>query len=79
MELIDEAGLSNYHGTCGIEELKKIQDVLSDYKMKLFSKEHFCAIIFEGVQFPRRAYQILQKWCRCTRQSLPQVPKHIYA
>uniref|UniRef100_A0A915IH19 Uncharacterized protein n=1 Tax=Romanomermis culicivorax TaxID=13658 RepID=A0A915IH19_ROMCU len=57
MELMDKAGLANHQDPCGMEELKKIQDVWPDYKIKLFSKEHYCTIIFEEKASPRKLSQ----------------------
>ena len=46
--LMEKAGLQNHSGPCGISELTKIQDILTDYQIRIFSKEHFGMIIFEG-------------------------------
>ena len=46
--LMEKAGLKNHSGPCGIKELSKIQDVLTEHQIRVFSKEHFGSIIFES-------------------------------
>src|SRR3569832_966822 len=49
--LMEKAGLKQHSGPCGIKELSKIQDIVSDYQIRVFSIEHFGGIIFEGMHF----------------------------
>jgi len=50
-KLMKRANLSRHKGSCGINELKKIQNVLPDYQIKVFSMEHYYACTFEGNSF----------------------------
>uniref|UniRef100_A0A915JZ58 OTU domain-containing protein n=1 Tax=Romanomermis culicivorax TaxID=13658 RepID=A0A915JZ58_ROMCU len=47
-ELMVRAGLQNHKGPCGIQELNMIQDIIPEYRIKVFSKDAYCAMIFEG-------------------------------
>jgi len=46
--LTELAGLMQHHGPFGIPELKKYQKVLKNYKIKVFSKETYYGLIFNG-------------------------------
>uniref|UniRef100_A0A915I0Z3 Uncharacterized protein n=1 Tax=Romanomermis culicivorax TaxID=13658 RepID=A0A915I0Z3_ROMCU len=47
-KLMADAGLGDFKGQCGIEEAKKIQKFLvPNYQMKIFSKDHFNALIYQ--------------------------------
>jgi len=46
--LMKQAGLSKHTGKCGMVELKKLQQVLPGYQIKVFSIEHYYACTFEG-------------------------------
>jgi len=47
--LMKKAGLENHHGPCGIPEIQAIQDVLTDYQIKIFSSDLGHKIMFQGM------------------------------
>uniref|UniRef100_A0A914UUB4 DNA-directed DNA polymerase n=1 Tax=Plectus sambesii TaxID=2011161 RepID=A0A914UUB4_9BILA len=47
-ELMDQAGLKNHKGACGLDELKKLQEAVKDYQLKVFWKENFNKLWFKG-------------------------------
>jgi len=53
-QLHEKAGVKM--GTCGIEEIKKFQNVLPDYQLQVVSQEHFNAIIFSGPEAEKKVY-----------------------
>ena len=42
------AGLEDHQEACGLEEIKKIQDVMPDYQLKVFWKEGWNALLYKG-------------------------------
>ena len=53
-ELMQQAGLRNHQGSCGLAELEKLQGVLAPaYQIKIFSKDHCNTIIFKGPDAPK--------------------------
>jgi len=47
--LMKKAGLEKHQGKCGFVELEKLQKILPDYQIKVFSMEHYYACTFEGM------------------------------
>jgi len=48
-QLMDDAGLANHQGLCGLDEIEKIQRILTtEYQIKVYSKEHMDAMIYKG-------------------------------
>ena len=47
-QLMEQAGLGGHTGGCGLEELKKIQDVLPEYNLTVFWKEGAHKLYFKG-------------------------------
>ena len=41
---------------CGVEEIKEIQRVLTDYQIHVLSKEHFNAIIYRFEEVVKKIY-----------------------
>ena len=56
LELHQQAGVPD--GKCGIEDIKKFQEVLSRFQILVVSKDHFNAIIYSGPKAEKR--------CICT-------------
>ena len=48
LELMRLAGLENHQDACGPEELLKLQDVIPNYQIKVFDKDHCNALTFIG-------------------------------
>jgi len=49
--LMKLAGLQHHNGPCGIPEIKAIQNVLTDYQIKIFSCDLGNKIMFQGIMF----------------------------
>ena len=49
---MNDAGLANHQGHCGIPEIKKLQNVLPNYQIKIWSKDKYYAIWYEGPMKP---------------------------
>uniref|UniRef100_A0A914VZ48 Uncharacterized protein n=1 Tax=Plectus sambesii TaxID=2011161 RepID=A0A914VZ48_9BILA len=49
-ELMEQAVLKDHKGNCGAEELKKLQEVVKDYQLKVFWKENFNKLWFKGAE-----------------------------
>lgn len=52
VELMEQAGLAEHSGGCGLEEIQKIQDdVLTPggWQLKVFWKENFGGLLFKGI------------------------------
>ena len=45
-----------HHEKCGIDEIKKFQDVLSDYQIFVVSKDRFYGIIYSGPEAQKKIY-----------------------
>ena len=48
-----------HHEKCGIDEIKKFQDVLSGYQILVVSKHHFNGIIYSGPEAQKKIYLYL--------------------
>jgi len=46
--LMKTAGLSLHDGMCGYLELQKMQAVLPDYRIKVYTKEKYGGLLYDG-------------------------------
>jgi len=42
------AGLSEHKGFCGLPELEKMQAVMPDYRIKVYTKEKYGGLLYDG-------------------------------
>ena len=48
LSLIKDAGLKNHSGPCGNNELNKLQQAMDGYQIKVFSKNLYASLMFQG-------------------------------
>uniref|UniRef100_A0A915HV09 Uncharacterized protein n=1 Tax=Romanomermis culicivorax TaxID=13658 RepID=A0A915HV09_ROMCU len=65
-DLMTRAGLQNHTGPGGIQELEIIQRTLHEYKIKVFSKDVYGAIIYEGNVDSEKVIHLYHHKCHYT-------------
>jgi len=47
-ELMEAAGLKHHKDLCGLLELEKIQATIPEYRIKIYTKEKYGGLLYDG-------------------------------
>jgi len=59
-ELMEKVGLQQYKGPVGVDELAKLQEMVPDYQIKVFTKEISFRLLYQGAKAKKAIYLLLE-------------------